>query len=327
MPKKHSRSKNSMTRAMVLLAILVFAMWFYHYATSGKLQQILEVLVNPRTTETNAAKQFTEQEQNDLRKQASGFWQYVSRNNEEKSSVSLIDHIEQKDNGIIWRVRSYTLSLPDGGSRSFTHVTQAYLIPYGWKDSIKEVFVSDCPIILQAQYTSEDTCYRKNTLERLWEVAVSDSTLTVDGRRYTPYMGGIYEFFPEGALGLVDDITVDICENSYDFVSYSVSALKKYYQNSARQPLDSVTVHHVITAEYLPIYTETLSLPRVHWGKDVRVELAISPKGAVQKVTVKKPRKNEHQVHQYIESLLKSWQFPYNENTEKTVRVTAEFSF
>jgi hypothetical protein len=211
MARHTPRRKNdgSFTKALILAIILVFSFFMYtRISKDGLPRQVLDIFDEGKVDFTKL-EQYTGEQKDSIKAAIAGFWVYES---DSAGPLHLRDRIELKDNGIAWRTIQYRVVFPAGESESLTHIQHAYCNPYAPAGESPGHMYAESRIIRQVYVYQNDTCYGQSHEDAIWELRADGTRFELKGRRYASYGDrDLAIFFPEGAIDLIDDITVEKC--------------------------------------------------------------------------------------------------------------------
>lgn len=203
--KKLSRTRSSFRRAMVLFAGLVLALLLYA-RIPGLLSRITAILQESADASYQRG-EFSEAQQDSLRKKIAGFWLYGADSAAGSRDVALSDRVEIKDNGIVWQVRDLRISLPTNDTARVREIRQAYLTPFRWVDQHAGDLLCEVWSLKRILIRDSDTCYSTERVEEAWQVRVDSSGFLWRDREYASYGDrDLSLFFPASLLDLVDEI-------------------------------------------------------------------------------------------------------------------------
>lgn len=173
---------------------------------------------------------FSEPQKDSVSKVLAGFWQYNKAANDTNPGIS--DRIEIKDNGIIWRVVTYKYPTSASDTAIFIKASTAYLRPFANNKDNPSFLTFDLHIIRQT-FAGKDTCYSNPTPDTTWEILRTENGLQTGNTTYVPFdTSDLTHFFPDGAVAMVDAVTVNPC--SKDFLT------KDYRELAIQQPSASL---------------------------------------------------------------------------------------
>ncbi len=148
------------------------------------------------------ARRFSEESKAIYLKRIAGFWTYDIEIMVAGKPIFKSDHLEIKDNGIIWQVVIWKVRMPSDSNEIFYHIRTVYISPYG---VVKGDTLSDAYILSQVFIGDGDTCFGGYNYSELWQTCRIGEELIVSKRNYRPYRGDIAAFFPPGAVRLVEN--------------------------------------------------------------------------------------------------------------------------
>jgi hypothetical protein len=172
------------------------------------------------------AQRFSEEQKALYLKGLAGFWTFDLEKMAGGRLISKKDRLEIKENGIVWQVVEWKMTMPADTSATFTQVRTAYINPYGIS---RGDTLSDAYVLSQAFMGGNYTCFGGYNYSELWQISRRGGDLTISKRNYRPYKGDINVFFPPGAVDLVesserqlyyDTIAGGVKETKLNFVKY-----------------------------------------------------------------------------------------------------------
>jgi hypothetical protein len=168
---------------------------------------------------------FSEPQKDSVSKEVAGFWHYEKSATETSAGIS--DRIEIKDNGIIWRVVTYKYPTAASDTAIFIKASTAYLRPFASNKDNPSFLTFDLHIIRQT-FAGKDTCYSNPNPDTTWEILRGVNELQTGSITYTPFdTSDLTVFFPEGAVAMVDAVTVNQCSKNFLSKDYREQAIQK----------------------------------------------------------------------------------------------------
>jgi hypothetical protein len=168
---------------------------------------------------------FSEPQKDSVSKELAGFWQYDRPAKDTSPAIS--DRIEIKDNGIIWRVITYKYPTSGSDTSIFTKASTSYLRPFASNKDNPSFLTFDLHIIRQT-FAGKDTCYSNLNPDTTWEITRTAGGLQTGNMIYTPFdTSDLKHFFPDGAVAMVDAVTVDPCSNAFLTSNYRDQAIQQ----------------------------------------------------------------------------------------------------
>lgn len=143
---------------------------------------------------------FSEKEKADLLKNHAGLWQFNIETMAGGKTVRKTDRLEIKENGIVWQVTEWNITMPSDSLATFCQIRTAFLKPYG---VMKNDSMCDAFILTQAFIAGSDTCFGGWNYPELWEFHKEGASLVFNKRRYTSFKGELADFFPAGSVAYV----------------------------------------------------------------------------------------------------------------------------
>lgn len=180
----------------LLIAICLAGLYY------GFVHLRLMIAKNPQQVRLYYKKvyRFSEQEKSAFIKTHAGLWQFNVESMAGGKTVKKTDRLEIKENGIVWQVTEWNITMPSGSQQTFCQIRTAFIKPYG---VMKNDSMCDAFILTQAFITAADTCFGGWNYPELWEFHKDGASLVFNKRRYTFYNGGMPDFFPVGSIAYV----------------------------------------------------------------------------------------------------------------------------
>jgi hypothetical protein len=323
---KSSSSKRSFTRAGVLLAVLAVIVLLYRFISPQALEGFIATMEQQDHKEYAKLSRFDEPQADAVKKHLGGFWQREGSSADSLGVLHILDRIELKDNGIVWRVKLYTLKLPAGDSTTIMHVSHEYFSPFAWVEQKDSVAVCETPILLQGFIVEGDTCYNEKDLERMAEIQRTAQGLLIDSVLYTAYTGELTQFFPPGALDMLNTISVTKCAIGTSVSSIATTCVGAQLATQPR-PSDRAVVQGWVDHFYLPIHRAHRDWMGQRWaGTKATIALRIDSQGWVDSVEVVAPAAKRAALQHYLSGMSRLWRFPQGalQGSELVVRTSVE---
>lgn len=320
---RKSSSRSSLIRSVALLAIFIFG--FYIVVQLGRhgLPANVSSFINTDADVTRQKiVQMTETQQDSIRKAVAGFW--VSEFSNQNGTVRKSDHIEIRDNGIIWQVINWAVTFPSEDTLSMYLVRNGYLMPYG-KRSDKSGYACDVRIIRQTFIVDTDTCYGASQTDELWSMEKSADGLTCNDRNFSSYTGILQEFFPEDMIDLVDALIPTGCAPGYNLQSYARDAICAQLKNLAPMEFNKETMRQWISHYYVPLIVDDIFHSQMFFSvpESLTVSFGISAEGKVTESRIKTG--GSGRASQLIMQSLNRWEFPRHNNRDKVPTIDYTF--
>ncbi len=361
-PQQSGRGPSPMgayTKAFVLLIVLVVVWLVANNIVSRGLPNAFMDIIN-EDSDTDAAYQvLSETEKTHLVSLLSGFWTAQPPEGEQQRAFAIDDHIELKDNGIIWRAIVQKVFLPSGDTAEFRHAYDAYLRPHGWVADRDSVVACDVRILRQVRIAGADTCFGPTDVDVVWNVGIDSGRVMLDRTAYTRYTGDIHEFFPVGAIDLVErgpklgiedqepayeakrkgeirlntpsadapriSLTPDRCADSVNPGAFARRRLAGAYAHDTVAALSAEEASRIVENGYAPALRRDIAarLPAHSTSRDTRLEVsfAVRPDGGVENVVVEGSARGGRLTNVVVD-LVKSWRFPVARTADAPVAVT-----
>ena len=301
---------SSYTKGVFLLIILVVALLIYQRITNHGIPSQVSNLITDEFGTYRDFKEFSEDKKTELKKEFAGFWVYKTEDS--TSPVQKWDHLELRDNGIIWQVIDWFIELPSGDTASVLYARTAYMNPFGKIPEMEE-YGCDVRIIRQTFARDKDTCYGESQVDQMWHAQKEGDDLILNRKRYTPYHGELENFFPEGALDLVDMLIDENCNRGTSLQSYAKDFMKENFIQSSPIQFNEDGVKQWIDHYYRPaVIDEILELisPVSALPDSVQIEFGLSADGQVIKPRFKSAIMINSTFHKMVLAEIGTWVFP-----------------
>lgn len=320
---KKSKSRSSLIKGFVLLVLLILGFMIASRIKRFGLPSQASSLINiDYDVSRQKMSQLKESQQDSLRKAFAGFW--VSETNGSNTAVKKSDHLELRDNGIIWQVINWFVTFPSGDTISMYLVRNAYLIPYG-KHSGKSGYACDVRIIRQTFIVGQDTCYGASQADELWLVEKNSDGIKFNDRFLQNYHGELSSFFPEGMIDLVDKLELVSCAPGSTLQMFANDAIKQQLKGIAAVDFKEESVHQWIDNYFNPIIVDDILHSQLIFSvpESLTVSFAVSSEGNVLEPVIKSGKKGR--VSEMLIQNIRSWSFPKHTQTAKTPIVVHTF--
>lgn len=282
-------------------------------------------MVSQDTKNYQNISKYSDDETAALKKKFSGFWVYHTKDS--LAPVQKWDHLEVRDNGIIWQIRGITIIFPSGDSSTTYNIRTAYIDPFGQIPQMHGI-ACNARVIRQVFIHNNDTCYGASQVDELWEADYSDNSLTLNQREYVPYKGEIGNFFPEGMIDLVDLIHLKGCKFGADLSFF----IKKILSENSEKFIEdrSLDYNQLIKNYYAPALIDELfqsgSIIKPSFDS-LLVKFAISPQGVISNPKTNGNIISHNKFEEFFLNELKTWVFPKYENSESIKQIEFTFYF
>ena len=235
MPRTNSKKSNPYTKAIILIIGLVFAFYFYNRVASGDfIGQFLHFFEFSKAGPySDLGEEFNNEVKDSVKKSIAGFW---TLNTSIRKNVILDDRIELMDNGMIWRIKHFTFSLPSGKTVELTQLINAYINPYTKApDDPAGRIICEMRTLRQVWLHDEDTCDIKNFTDNLVKIFGDGNSFELENRPYTKYTNSdVSNFFPEGQLYIIHKLTrVDETQSKSGYTIEKGKVIIKDKKNNA----------------------------------------------------------------------------------------------
>ena len=170
----------------------------------GFIRAINNAVKGPKRVELyyKGAKRFSEESKALYLKGIAGFWTFDLEKIAGGKLISKRDRLEIKENGIIWEVVEWKMTMPGADStETFYHIRTAFINPYGVSkgDSLSDVY-----ILSQEFIGTGDTCFGGYNYSELWQISRRGENIEISKRNYRQYKGDRGDFFPRGIIDIVE---------------------------------------------------------------------------------------------------------------------------
>lgn len=157
---------------------------------------------------------FEEKQKDSVSALVAGFW--VNDKPADKTNPGISDRIEMKENGIVWRTLTYKYPADSADTSTFIRAYTAWVPPFATNINNTKLITFDVHIIRQT-FAGIDTCYANPNPDTTWEITLlPNGNISTGGSEYTKFdTTDLQHFFPEGAVAMVDAVTVNSCVNGY----------------------------------------------------------------------------------------------------------------
>ena len=322
------RTSSSFGKGIFLLIFLVVAFFIYNRVTTKGLPGNLANLVNTEFENYRNLQEFDEHVKDSLKKEFGGFWVYETADS--LAPVQKVEHLELRDNGIIWQAFFWFICLPSGDTITFSQIRHAYLNPYA-RVPHSGGYACDVRVIRQAFIIGNDTCYGDSHIDELWHAEKFDDEFVLNRREYTAYGGDIENFFPEGTVDLVDKLLMKNCSRGASLPEYSKVLLQEKLSASPPIVYEEEGIRQWVSHYYQPAVLEELVLATsamIPVPDSVQVDFRLSSEG---KVIGAELKKSSIFINGKFEQMLLreigSWVFPKSIQGSKSKRVSHTFYF
>lgn len=323
-PKKSS-SKSSLIKSLAFLILLIASFLIISGLNRNGLPSQLSNFINAdANVSRQKMSQMTEPQQDSLRKEFAGFW--VSELNNKDGSVKKNNHLEVRDNGIIWQVINWYITFPSGDTLSTYLARTGYIMPYG-KSSGKDGYACDVRIIRQIYINGNDTCYGASQTDELWLIQKNTEGLRCNDRHFQSFEGKLIDFFPQGMLDLVDKPFLSGCATGANLQTYAKDAIRNQLQNLAPMEFNNETMYQWIKYYYGPLIVDDILHSQMFFSipDSLKLSFEISTEGKVLQPRIKSGVKC--QVSNFIIQNLNTWSFPRHTLKEKIPTIDYSFHF
>lgn len=320
---KKSSSKSSLLKSLMFLVILITGFLLMSRINRYGLPSQLTSFINTDADVTRQKMaQLTEPQQDSIRKAVAGFW--VSEFNNQNNTVRKSDHLEIRDNGIIWQVINWFITFPSGDTLSLYLARTGYLMPYG-ESADKNGYACDVRIIRQTFIAGTDTCYGNSQVDELWLMNKSSEGLICNNRNFQSYTGELVYFFPQGMIDLVDKLTLDGCTPGANLQTFASEAIKGQMQDLAPIGFNKETMHQWISHYYGPLVVNDILHSQLLFSvpESLTVSFGISADGKVVAPSIKSG--SAGRVSQLIMQNLREWEFPKHTDNAKVPTIIYTF--
>ncbi len=309
-PKKGT-SKSSFVQAILLIVFLVLGYLGYTVLKKGGLTSGLNSFLSADISDFRSLESMKDEQKTALKRAFGGFWVY--RTQDPDAPIQKEEHLELRDNGIIWEVIRWRVAYPYEDTAEYYHVRYGYLNPYSVAADEKSI-VCEVRTIRQVFIVDEDTCFGKSQVDELWQTRLEDSLLVMNRKHYRVYSGELTEFFPEGMIDLVDKLLINDCVHGYGLGEVVENRLRSCYQhNEWTRTCDTAALYRALTEYFEPAVVEEIfstmpyfpSLP-----EEVHLPLSVAPEGGVQLTIANAGRAQAGYFNEVLYSAIEKWPFP-----------------
>lgn len=325
----HSREKkqtNSFSKGLILLSLLIVVFLFYSRITTKGLPPRISSIVNSEFESFRNLKEFSDEQKLSYKKSAAGFWIYQTEDS--TAPFQKLDRIELLDNGIIWQVTDWFVEFPSGDTVSFMLVRHAYLDPYASVQDSGSAYTCNYRTIRQVFVVNGDTCFGASQVDEMWKAQRVEEKLVLNRREYVPYEGEIKDFFPLGAIDLVDQMNPRNCAPGANLYHFFKSSLKNVLSRDAAVAFNADAIKLWIDQYYGPaVFEEMLQSfgPYVVIPDTIPVEFELNDAGMVVKAKSRSGGMYDGQVERSLTNEIMTWVFPKLETRGKPARVSYIF--
>ena len=309
-PKKNS-SKSSFVQAILLIVFLALGYLGYTFLKRGGLTAGLNSFMSTDISDFRSLQAMDEEKKNALKKVLGGFWVFTT--GDSLAPVQKEEHLELRDNGIIWQVNRWRVTYPDGDTAEYFHVRYGYLNPYSIAADEKSI-VCEVRSIRQVFIIDNDTCFGESQVDELWQARMSDSLLVMNRKRYLPYDGVVTAFFPEGMIDLIDKLIMNDCTGKFSLGRVVEEHLRTLYQtDDATRTCDTIVVGKTIHDYFLPAVVDEIfsSIPYFpSLPSSVGFPLSVKPDGMVSLTLSRAKRTQADHFSELLFSTMEHWPFP-----------------
>jgi hypothetical protein len=309
--------------AIFFIIVLIFFITTSKNEKSGKPN---ELFMNGMAKYTS----FEEKQKTELKARNAGFWQYASDTNTENSLIYITDRFELKPNGIFWRVTEYTLGLPSKKSTRYMHIVTGYLNPFAKTGGGLDSIVCDVHIIQQAYIMGKDTCYGQSKVDTTMLVVANGKRFEFDDKVYAAYDTSgpaLFEFFPKGALDIVNKVTLHQCAKKSDFLTFSKNAVASDMSGVKVDSLTQDAVQRIIDAYYRLFLEKSLPAAKPNERGKIKAAFDITWEGKVAALQLIELSRQYDKYRQQIQTDINSWTFPQLKAKTQPIHMEREFWF
>jgi len=304
-----SSGNRSLYLLMGLSVVLIFVLWQVINKVPAFFSSTASITSERRDKSPN---RFDDTQKEVLKKRFAGLWIYETDTISDRNLIHKKDLIEFKDNGIIWQVISWDVTMPSGNRQSFIHVRTAYCNPFGTTENGDTI--CETAVLKQAFIAGNDTCVDKNTkvvLFETWEVKRHGNTLNLCNRDYSLYTGDPFTFFPEGMIRVVDSISKRLC-NGQAYVSEFVrTAMAAEFQKMVSSGDRIAEITSIIERYYTPaVIAENWRSFSSAVSKKVSVSFQVTPEGTLVSMKLTADRDRGRMFFKGLQFEMEAWRFP-----------------
>jgi hypothetical protein len=293
---------------MGLSVLLLIVLW----QVINKVPVFFSTFQSTGSRQAIAANRFDEAQKDILKKRYAGYWVYENDTLSGTNAIHKKDLIELKNNGIVWQVIRWEVTMPDKLQRAFTQVRTAYCNPFGRGDGGDTI--CETAILKQAFMTDGDTCVDNSTkvvqLET-WNVSRRGDTLVLCNRKYTKYAGEPSLFFPEGLIRIVDSISRRMCKGQMYVSEYVRSAVAASLEKTIASGDRKAEIISLIERYYVPAVIAENWRGFFNAGpKKIGVSFEVTPAGSIIKMKLTTSRDQGKIFFRGLQFEMESWRFP-----------------
>ena len=309
-PKKGS-SKSSFVQAILLIVFLVLGYLGYTVLKRGGLASGLNSFLSTDVSDFRSLESMKDEQKTALKKAFGGFWVY--RTEDPDAPVQKEEHLELRDNGIIWEVIRWRVAYPYEDTAEYYHVRYGYLNPYSVAADEKSI-VCEVRTIRQGFIVDGDTCFGKSQVDELWQTRLEDSLLVMNRKHFSAYSGELTEFFPDGMIDLVDKLLINDCALGYGLGGVVENRLRNcYQQNEWTRTCDTAILYQALTDYFEPAVVEEAFSSMPYFPSlptEVLLPLSVAPEGGVQITLTKTKRAQAGYFNELLYNSIEKWPFP-----------------
>jgi hypothetical protein len=316
---RKNSGKESMVRGFALLGVFVVLLLLM--SRVNDIVGLFEnVFAESGTSGSPAALTATDSLRQDYYNMIAGFWEHESSH--------LNDRIEILDNGIIWRYTEKNFDFPYNVNREIARVSHAFLSPMRFDENN---FAASNLRIIREVWFMPDTCFGNSFYDIVANTAFRNDTLFFDGVAYTRFTGELKDFFPVGALNLlefnVEAMQIPSCRSGNVLADWLRNNIT-YSFHGREIPFDALRFEQeqLLKNFYIPY-----SLARVEGAMlfertyNIDLTIIISPDGSVNNVIVRGRDFVSRASQQPIINEVKRWRFPTDVENADTLRFVGSF--
>jgi len=276
---------------------------------------------------------FEEKQKDSLKLKNAGFWYYASDTNAADQVLYQTDRFELKTNGIFWQVTECTIGLPSKKTTRFMHIVTGYLNPFAKAGSTPDSIVCDVHIIRHAFIMGNDTCYGPSNFDTTWLVVANGKRFELDGKVFASYDTSgpaLYNFFPKGALKVVDKVNIFQCPRSGGFFTFFRNAVARDMSTVRVDTLTADGIQKIIDAYYRILLEQSmknaLKAEKVKSGS-VKVTFDVTGQGTVINCAIAALSIHRDNLNRQILTEIGSWTFPQVKSGTAPQHISREFWF
>ncbi|MBN1128767.1 MAG: hypothetical protein JXA71_07260 [Chitinispirillaceae bacterium] len=256
-----------------------------------------------------SANRFDDAQREAINRAFAGYWVYEGDTLSAENRIHKKDRVEYLDNGIIWQLATWDVTMPSGTVRRFNHIRTAFCKPFGLSetgDTIAEVF-----ILKQAFFTDGDTCVDNEAIAETWDMAREGTSVNLYNRSYIPYTGKVREFFPTGVIFLVDSIMRRDCNGRRMISEYVRTAVAAEFAAVASKGDRTREIRSVLDRYYIPaVINENWRGFSKRIEKKLGIEFEVGDSGEIIDVALTAKKKDNKMYFQGLSYEMKLWRFP-----------------